>query len=116
MIDSREELYKLLLTLTDNVYHCYVEDYKDAKYPKITYRLSNSTDMDYRDGEATVNVTEYTVQVIEKRIGSRLHEIHKDVIDLLKANGYIQIYFDFFREQEEGINIYTFRFKKVNYY
>lgn len=116
MIDNREELYNSLLTITDNVYHCYVEDYKDNKYPKITYRLSNSYDTDYRDGVATTNCTEYTLQVIEKRISGKLEEIHQDVIQLMKDNGYMQLYFDFFRDQEEGINIYTFRFRKVNYY
>lgn len=116
MIDNREELYNSLLTITPNVYHCYVDDYKDNLYPKITYRLNNSYDGDYRDGEPTINCTEYTVQAIEKRIAGNLVEIHKDVIKLMKENGYTQLFFDFFRDQEEGINIYTFRFRKINFY
>ena len=116
MIDNREELYSILRGITSNTFHCTVDDYKNTKYPKITYQIKNNYDTDFRDGEACANISEYVVQVYEKVIQGNLVEVHKEVIDELKKHGYIKIFFDYFRDSEEDIHIYTFRFRKSNYY
>lgn len=116
MIDNRENLYLLLKDITPYTFHCNVDDYKNTNYPKITYQIKGNYDIDYRDGEPTTNVGEYVVQVYEKVIQGNLKEVHKEVIAKLKENGYVKIFFDYFRDTEEDVHIYTFRFRKTNNY
>lgn len=116
MLDYREEVLATLKAITPYTYHCTVDDYKNTNYPKITYQIKNNYDTDYRDGEATTNIGEYVVQVYEKTIQGNLVEVHKDVIQAMKNKGYIRIFFDYFRDVEEDIHIYTFRFKKYGTY
>lgn len=116
MIDNREDLYLLLKSITPHTFHVSVDDYKNANYPKITYQIKNNYDADFRDGEPTTNISEYVVQVYEKIIQGNLKEVHKEVIDKLKGEGYVKIFFDYFRDPEEGVHIYTFRFRKTNQY
>lgn len=116
MIDDRVRLYELLKTITPYTFHCAVDDYKNMDYPKIVYKLSNNYDLDFREGVPTANAGEYVIQVFEKVINTVFIEIHKDVLDILKQNGYKQIFFDYFRDTSEDIHIYTFRFKKINLY
>lgn len=116
MIDNREDILKILKEYSQNVYHNYVTDFKDGKYPKCSYQLSNNYDEDYRDGEPYANIGEYVVQVFEKVINGELVEIHKDILKRFKSEGYKQIGFDYFKDNEDNIHIYTFRFRKINLY
>lgn len=116
LIDNREEILSILRGITPNTFHCDVDDYKNNKYPKAVYILKDNYDVDYRDGEPYANIGEYIVQVYEKTVNGKLVEIHKEVLQAMKEAGYQKVFFDYMRDTEENLHLYTFRFKKYNLY
>ena len=116
MIDNREDILAYLKGFTQYTYHNNVPNFKDSNYPKTSYFLKNNYDDDFRDGVAYANVGEYVVQVFEKVINGKLIEIHKNILKKFKSEGYAQIGFDYFFDEEDKVHIYTFRFRKKNLY
>ena len=113
MIDSRAEIYDLLTTLGYDVEYFYPENVIGNNFPKISYYLSNSTEVDYREGKPEYSENEITVQVWEKKINGTMTEIFTQVDELLKANDYKRIYFDTVFDTETKIFNHTMRYLKI---
>lgn len=115
MINNNAEVYGILSKIAPTKQYA-MDMTEQTVFPCIEFAMRDCSDTYYADGQARASVYEVEVEVHQKRVNGVLKEIHFEVANAMKANGYHKVFYDYIYDEDNNIYNHIFRFEKTLLY
>lgn len=112
MINNNAEVYKILSEIAPTEQYA-IDFNEDTVYPCISFAMKGNDDVYFADGKPRAVVYEVEIETYQKRINGEMKEIHFDVANAMKREGYKQIFYDYIFDDEQRIFNHILRFEKT---